>query len=1020
MSILAMVSLALAATDGPTAVFWASAPVAPGEAVLLSGVFPEHQQLAVGVERLADGKPGLPAPAPPVPAAKPAKLAKVLQVSDSALIFELPDLGGPGMYVATVYRKAEEKLTPVAAVRLNAPEIWWLLGDAGGPSEARKPGGPPPVVFATPGGWVRITGRCLALGDAKPKVVFLPRGAQQPVELAVQQIAPWHLAARLPATLKPGVIGLVAVHNGRGPAAAWGVSEYSVRIVPRTQLPSQIYDLDRAGGTAAAEGAAPRRPYPEVPVTVIDAAGFGADGADAADDTAAIQAALDEATKAPGVAVVSLARGRYFISAPLRIPPFTMLRGAATHLTAICASETEDPPEAWLQGSHHFALMDLSLFVTNHRHVIAADMSGDPARAGHVAIRRLCVRADLYRGHLEPKQVAERFEKSLQLSTGGGDTLRLSGPDVVVADCDIYGSGRSLFFHRVLGGLVAGNHLYNGRWGWYNFNGCNDIVIVDNAITGADLMSTGGSYSAYGPETDTVNFYTAGNRYELMHGWDREAFTSDAGGGAYAGKVAAVRWTEGLLEVVLAGEATLEERWKGSLLAAVGGRGRGFVAQVVDFEGRTVRVKPFISPGIANAALSSPDAWTSLFDDTTRVTITQLHRRYIFYDNETYDAGIAVQYFGTSVEHVCAQNRSWRSGGYHGWALDYYGVQPVIDCQWFGNEIVEGNSWGAGILGPSHLAAMGFAPSVNLNSVFRGNHLHNNASLEVLAQGDPAAVENVVMEGNVVEKADAGLRVQGGVGVLYRNNKFVDCLREVEDIARRLEEYRRKIAAAGRQKEPVAVWSFDELGPAGTVVGSSSVDFNLRAALRGTATLAEGLRGQALKLDGGGYAEVATDDARYGLNLTNFTVAAWVRPEVVQGRWGILAKRTGHAATPFVVCVQNGGLTFEACDAQGQWSSYNFGGPQALTAGQWHHVAAVVEEGKRVTLYLDGKEYAVREVPGVPLATNDHPLRIGWEAWGGDPPDGSTPGPFRGLIDEVKIWARPLSADEIAAEAARP
>ncbi|MCX7599240.1 MAG: hypothetical protein N2512_10315 [Armatimonadetes bacterium] len=1019
MTMLAMISLCLAAANGPTAVFWASAPVAPGEVTLLSGVFPRAEELVVGVERLADGKPGLPAPVASAPARKPTKMAQMLQASDSALLFELPDLGGPGVYVASIYRKDGEKLTPVAAVRLNAPEVWWLLGDAGGPSEPRKPGGPPPLVFASPGGWLRITGRCLTLGDGKPKVLFIPRPSGQPVDLAVQEAAPWHVAVRLPDTLKPGTTGIIALHNGKGPASSWGMSEYSVRIVPRTTLPSQVYDLDRREQPADA-GAVTRRPYPEVRPTVIDAAGFGADGADSADDTAAIQAALNEAAKAPGVAVVSLPRGRFFISAPLQIPPYTLLRGAGVDLTAICIPETDTPPQAWVQGSHHFALLDFTLFVTTHRHVIAGDMSADPTRAGHVAIRRVRVRADLYRGHLEPKQVAERFEKSLQLSTGGGDTLRFSGPDVVVADCDVYGSGRSIYFHRVLGGLVAGNHLYNGRWGWYNFNGCNDVVIVDNAITGADLMSTGGSYSAYGPETDTVNFYTAHNRYELMHGWDREAFTSDAGGGVYRGQVAAARWADGLLEVELAGDAALEGRWKGSLFAVVGGRARGFVAQVVDYEGRRVMIKPLTGPGITNVELASTDAWASLFDHTTLVTITQLHRRYVFYDNETYDAGIAIQFFGTSVEHVCAQNRCWRSGGFHGWALDYWGIQPVIDCQWFGNEVLEGNSWGAGVLGPSHVAAMGFAPSVNLNSVFRGNHLHNNASLEVLAQGDPTAVENVVMEGNVVEKADAGLRVQGGVGIVYRNNKFVECVREVDDIARRLEEYRQKIAAAASEKEPIAAWSFDEVGAANTSPGASSVGFNLPALLRGGATLAPGQRGQALKLDGSGYAEVSTDDACYGLNLTNFTVAAWIYPEVVQGRWGIVAKRTGHAGTPFVVCVQNGSLTFEACDAQGQWTSYNFSGPPALTPGQWQHVAAVVEEGKRVTLYLDGKEYAAREVPGARLATNDHALRIGWEAWGGDPPKGETPGPFHGLIDEVKIWARPLSAEEVASEASSP
>ena len=41
---------------------------------------------------------------------------------------------------------------------------------------------------------------------------------------------------------------------------------------------------------------------------------------------------------------------------------------------------------------------------------------------------------------------------------------------------------------------------------------------------------------------------------------------------------------------------------------------------------------------------------------------------------------------------------------------------------------------------------------------------------------------------------------------------------------------------------------------------------------------------------------------------------------------------------------------------------------------------------------------------------------LGREAWGGDPPKGETPGFFQGLLDEVKIWTRPLTADQIASE----
>ena len=48
----------------------------------------------------------------------------------------------------------------------------------------------------------------------------------------------------------------------------------------------------------------------------------------------------------------------------------------------------------------------------------------------------------------------------------------------------------------------------------------------------------------------------------------------------------------------------------------------------------------------------------------------------------------------------------------------------------------------------------------------------------------------------------------------------------------------------------------------------------------------------------------------------------------------------------------------------------------------------------------------------------DAPFLIGWNGWGGRQNDPS-PGSFAGLIDELRIWSRALSADEVLAEAAR-
>jgi hypothetical protein len=83
--------------------------------------------------------------------------------------------------------------------------------------------------------------------------------------------------------------------------------------------------------------------------------------------------------------------------------------------------------------------------------------------------------------------------------------------------------------------------------------------------------------------------------------------------------------------------------------------------------------------------------------------------------------------------------------------------------------------------------------------------------------------------------------------------------------------------------------------------------------------------------------------------------------------------------------------------------------------GQWQHLAAVIEENKGVRLYLNGQEVLRSEAKGK-LAANSEPLVIGREAWAANPPDAPR-GPtfYRGLMGPVKIWARVLSAEEIAA-----
>ncbi len=78
-------------------------------------------------------------------------------------------------------------------------------------------------------------------------------------------------------------------------------------------------------------------------------------------------------------------------------------------------------------------------------------------------------------------------------------------------------------------------------------------------------------------------------------------------------------------------------------------------------------------------------------------------------------------------------------------------------------------------------------------------------------------------------------------------------------------------------------------------------------------------------------------------------------------------------------------------------------GTAALPTGAWTHLAATYD-GTTLRLYVNGAQVAQLAVAGS-IPTSNSPLRIGgnaiWGEW------------FNGLIDEVRVYNRALSAAEI-------
>jgi hypothetical protein len=445
------------------------------------------------------------------------------------------------------------------------------------------------------------------------------------------------------------------------------------------------------------------------------------------------------------------------------------LRGERRDWVSVFWPDMDAPPEVLLRGSNHFGLENLTLYASNYRHFIAGDLEPTAQGApGHVRIDKVTIRAVRYRGHLEPEQIDQRYRGALKLASG--DTLRLGGDNITITDSDIYGSGRALYLQKPRGAYIARNHFYNGRGGWYCLSGVDGVIFEDNEITGADLAATGGGINTLGHSPYSQNVYFARNTLSLMHGWDREAMTSDGPGGYYYGNVQKASAQVLTLAGPPAEHAAPPERWRGAGVFVLGGRGMGQFAQVQNVDGAVVH-------------LDRP--WQVAPDQTSVLTIAPIQQNYLFVDNTFTDTGVALQYYGTSINHVAAGNKSTRTGGFLNLGTWYHHYQPTWYCQFLGNEIQEGNVYRSGpnnatLSGEAIIGTLGLQRPPNtaplaLASILRGNHLYSNAHLEVNGGNDPAApgVRDVVVEKNVVENADVGLLMTAGaVKVWEGGNQF--------------------------------------------------------------------------------------------------------------------------------------------------------------------------------------------------------------------------------------------------------
>jgi hypothetical protein len=574
---------------------------------------------------------------------------------------------------------------------------------------------------ATPGGWLRVFGKSLNFGGKGR--AQLRGGEGRSIALAPRVSSGYALDFALPADLAPGDYELY-VHNGLGGESAWCRAD-SVTVRHHSVWKSDLFNVKNFGPKPAE----------------------------------ALVAAL-KAAETNGGGVVYLPRGRYPVKDTLKIPTNTVLRGEAMELVSLYWPDLENPPADLITGAD-FGVESLSLYCQQHRNVIS-----DTAASKRIFLHHVRIRANAY-FMIEDRDKEFRGRKGPASHRECGAAVLLRGTNFEITECDLYASNYGVRILKAKTGLVARNQIrYGGRG--YSIENTERLIFEDNLVEGNNLLAIGNDISTFWSNY-CRHIYYAGNRVRQMYGADREMMTLDAASGAYFGAIAAVDGTR----LTLASDPVFRDYtpkphtdWTGAAVQIMEGKGAGQYRFVTANSGREWQVdRP----------------WGIVPDETSRISIAPFRGQNLFIGN-TFEDGGAFQLYAAAHDSIVAENKGTRMDGFfvcglnpHGW-----GYQPSWYCQFFDNEILEGNGYGqrGSSLGTvSYDEAKSYEGALVHCTLYRRNVLHNNARIVVAGKTEDTLVENCV-----VRDSDFGVTVKASArGTLLRGNTFSGVGQPVQD-----------------------------------------------------------------------------------------------------------------------------------------------------------------------------------------------------------------------------------------------
>jgi len=207
-----------------------------------------------------------------------------------------------------------------------------------------------------------------------------------------------------------------------------------------------------------------------------------------------------------------------------------------------------------------------------------------------------------------------------------------------------------------------------------------------------------------------------------------------------------------------------------------------------------------------------------------------------------------------------------------------------------------------------------------------------------------------------------------------------------------------------QSQEPIAYWNFDE--GSGTIAGDSSGNKN-NGNIVNNPTWVKGIKGNALSFDGNDdYVDVGNPNT---LQLTkDLSIGAWIKTNSLSGNIYIITKASSSFAQPYYQY----SLQMDNNCADKFEFDLGIGGTlktlctsKAVEMGKWFYVVGTYD-GTTRRLYINGVEDTSTAVVNGNLDTFNTKVLIGKY-------EHSTSNLFKGEIDEVSVYNRVLTADEI-------